>query len=355
MLASKTNRNVITFDARGIGNSRNITDRAEAEGSCTDKNINLENEFSMESMALDAIAIIKKYYETVGVGIPETNRPIDDDGDDQWAYHQTMDFCVGGASMGGLVAQHIVGLTYASSKNNSGRQLLNLDLDLESFRVTSLGLICTSIAKPIPSSERSSAQPITDLLEEDHFLRSFDAWPSARGEKNHHNELELKEQCISRFFQAMGSKFLSKPGRKALQTKLMKAFIETRKSFINSDNFGIIQQRRELLRQFGDGLNMDILDNTVADNNHYLHIVRTNKIPSAVVHGEDDSVIPVNHAKLMHTFLVEENTRANGNDQNGLPNELFLLQECDHLCWITHGLEVADILGAFWSRKNVCS
>jgi len=44
----------------------------------------------------------------------------------------------------------------------------------------------------------------------------------------------------------MGSKFLSKRGRKALQKKLMKSFIESRKNFINHDNRGVLNQKKVL-------------------------------------------------------------------------------------------------------------
>lgn len=48
------------------------------------------------------------------------------------------------------------------------------------------------------------------------------------------------------YFKAMGSKFLSKRGRKALQKKLMKSFIQSRKSFINHDNRGVLNQKKVL-------------------------------------------------------------------------------------------------------------
>jgi len=294
-------------------------------------------------MALDAIAIIKKYYETMSR--PAENRKSEmvgqsDDVSDNSAY-ATMDFCVGGASMGGMVAQYILGLTTSSSKTRCG-------LQLDSFRVTSMGLICTSVARRIPRNESSE---LANILEENHFLRSFDAWPSSEHDDSNHDQLYLKEQCISCFFQAMGSKFLSKPGRKALQIKLMKAFIETRKSFENKDNYGILQQRRALLRHFSHGLEVDILDNIVAENNHFLDIVKTNKIPFVIVHGEDDSVIPLDHARHMYSLLVED--KSEHDNQDDRPSELFVLRECDHLCWITHGLEVVDVLGDFWCVKTV--
>lgn len=157
----------------------------------------------------------------------------------------------------------------------------------------------------------------------------------------------LKKQCTEHFFQAIGSKWLSKPGRKALQMKLMKNFIETRNNFVNNDNIGILQQKNVLLEQ--EQKKSINHHKGVSIEDHFLHIVKEKEIPVVTIHGEDDSVISVDHAERIHSYLTSHD-KDNANKVN---SQLFILKECDHLCWITHGHEVVDILGDFWSKTVV--
>jgi pimeloyl-ACP methyl ester carboxylesterase len=95
-----------------------------------------------------------------------------------------------------------------------------------------------------------------------------------------------------------------------------------------------------------DNNNMDESQRNSQDD-YFLDIVKERQLPYVIVHGEDDSVISVNHAKMMHSFLSSQ-ASYRGDEEC---KNLFILEECDHLCWITHGHEVVDILGEFWSNN----
>lgn len=75
---------------------------------------------------------------------------------------------------------------------------------------------------------------------------------------------------------------------------------------------------------------------------HFLHSIKDGVIPFVIIHGEGDSIIPLDHAKKMNEYLSRGEIDGS--------NRLYIFNECDHLCWITHGLKVVDILGKFWSK-----
>ena len=319
LISHQTKRHVITFDPRGIGNAMiQKTSQNDEEGLVPKESI------SFHSMALDALAVIQTYYQTMQK-INAKNQNITSNNISS-SSDSKMTFCVGGVSMGGIIAQHIASMTSTTSSCDDENPIVPLH---DQFEVSSLGLICTSLAKHITPSKQQQQQQhqeyYTKILQNDnHFLNSFDQWPSSSSSstssttKRNMNDLDdqLKLKCIQNFFNAMGDSFLAKPGRKALQTKLMKGFIQTRKGFFNGDNQGILQQKNLLMKyhahifhndndyhkfaQHDDALDTDMI---VLDA---MKRKQGTNAPFLIIHGDEDRVIPVSHAKVMHIYLQSD-------------------------------------------------
>ena len=318
MLAAKTKRPVVTYDARGLGNSirtqKSIcTSTGTGTGGDTDTSvINSDHndlDLTMNLMALDALSVVKHYYEN------EHNNAVA-------AKHEKgvqRNFCVGGVSMGGMVAQALAHTLHHDDQND--------------YQVSSLGLISSS---PIQDSSSGllGEYPTWDDVElsEDHFLLAFD---------NFHNESETeKYHSTKRFFDALGQDFISKPGRKALRDKLIASFISSREEFVNGIGFdGIMAQRSVLLNESHGVWN---------NQNKPLHLGDLG-IPSIVIHGKKDSIIPFNHGKRLHYIMDNKST---GLTQEKSIAKFGVIQHCDHLCWITNGHELVQMVGAFFQKRT---
>ena len=384
LISYQTKRHVITFDPRGIGNAIQNTTHQYNQGEThphPQQDQYSKERITFDSMALDALAVIQTYYQTIqkmNAKNEKTNASKSSNNCDS-----KMTFCVGGVSMGGIVAQHIAHMTSTSSCSNDDDNMVRETMEdnpivpkplHEQFEVSSLGLICTSLAKHIiPSKQKQQhhQDQWTKILHNDnHFLNSFDQWPSSSSSsslpssstKSELDDLDqLKLQYIQNFFNAMGDSFLAKPGRKTLQTKLMKGYIQTRKEFVNGNsNQAILQQKNLLLKYYAHVFHND--DSNHDNSAEYDSIDTTDMIgldamkwrqdvPFIIIHGDEDRVIPVSHAKVMHSYLQSD---SHTSDVNQKKENLIILNECDHLCWITHGHEVAKALGNFWAKRKEC-
>uniref|UniRef100_A0A7S4HNJ1 AB hydrolase-1 domain-containing protein n=1 Tax=Odontella aurita TaxID=265563 RepID=A0A7S4HNJ1_9STRA len=288
MLASQIGRDVVTFDARGVGDSTPVD--VEVCG-C----LPLED-LSLKQMASDALCVVKSAEEmrrkddgaVGGIGI---------------AAEPPLSFCVGGASMGGMVAQLLAGAAHGRVSLPCGRGHGG-----DVFELTSMALICTSSRVPSPSTHD--------------FLNSFECWSS-------NSDDLVNRQCVERFFDmALGEAFLRRPGRARLREKLVDGFVLDRAASSNSCGTGMQAQKRALLQFSNVGGTAEFLPDI---GEH---------IPSLVVHGKDDRVI--HHKSALHLQHLL-----------GSRTSLSLIEDCDHLCWITHGLELVEILGDFFSRSPV--
>jgi len=299
MLAARTNRPILTYDARGMGNSTRLQQGNERTSL----------ELSMEIMALDALSVARRYHQ------------FKDDSEQK-------DFCVGGVSMGGMVAQTLA-------------HILHHDHDDYDERVSSLGLIASSPIRRRRFHTMPSSFPSINLPEE-HFLSSFDNW--------HSLDEENKHRSAKTFFRALGPGFLAKPGRKALRDRLIASFLSTRNNFVNGIGCdGIMAQRHVLLNE-SHGL---LGDDHVADKGSWYEPLVGLNIPSVIVHGEEDSVISLSHGKKLHSIMksIDGNCLSEGQDESR-GAELVVIKDCDHLCWITHGHELVNTMGEFWSRNG---
>lgn len=181
-------------------------------------------------------------------------------------------YCVVGASMGGIIAQRLMALDQA---------------DIES-----LVLVCTT------TLDREY-----DISH--HFLNLFD--------DDGANE-DISQSVGEKFFEALGTEFLAKPGRTKLRDRLVKAFVSSR------NKVGIKKQRR-------------LLD---LDPNEHTAPFPLRR-PCLVIHGTHDSVIDCRAASQLQ-------------DQLGHQCEVQIFHNSNHLLWITDGMRLVDEICAFHQR-----
>ena len=99
--------------------------------------------------------------------------------------------------------------------------------------------------------------------------------------------------------------------------------MSSRNDFINKGKVGINAQL-EALRRF--------------DSKPYLPCVGKT-LPSLVIHGGSDQVLPREHANDLHAML-------------GDTSNIMILPDADHHCWITHGHEVVSRVSAFLEEQR---
>jgi len=187
----------------------------------------------------------------------------------------------------------------------------------------------------------------------DHFLASFDGF----------HDREERIHGTTRFFQALGDEFLSKPGRNKMRDKLVASFLSTRAGFENGLSLEWILAQRLVLLQESHGLwsthrKKDVSNSSnIGDDYSPLHLSALN-IPSIVIHGRDDRVIPVHHAEKLRSVLDGAKSHSSsekterGKTALQRNSVLVLIEKCDHLCWITNGHDLTNVLGKFWSSKG---
>jgi pimeloyl-ACP methyl ester carboxylesterase len=191
MLAARTKRDVITYDARGLGNSKYQSSAAAVAGAGVGVGVSeLKQEgdelqmeqLSLDLMAMDAIAVVNAYYEhkqqEEGCSASEQLHST--------STNELKQFCVGGVSMGGMVAQALVQWIHGckdlldDGTNMRDQMIMACEsLNLEEYRISSLGLISSS---PIRHHRRASIGTSVVLVQQiecysipsDHFLASFD-------------------------------------------------------------------------------------------------------------------------------------------------------------------------------------
>lgn len=361
MLAARTKRDVITYDARGLGNSKCISSigvpRSSPDG--------LEGEFdedalllSLDSMALDAVAVVNSYYEYQCEILSASNFEAGNNHN-----NKLKAFCVGGVSMGGMVAQALTQLIHggkesidATITNQISRYLSSYG---EEYQITSIGLISSS---PIRQKRASRAVFLRDQeycknIPSDHFLASFDDF----------DNMQLRIDSAKRFFQALGHDFLAQPGRKALQEKLISAFISSREGFRNGIGMkSILAQRRVILNEVhgfwweGDQHHgrqfLSHCDMVEMENNHPLYLSNF-EMPKIIVHGTKDEIVPYYYAEVLHALATTADTNRQYNKEQStnnivLENCLSPIHNCGHFPWITNAHELLNILGHFWSNQH---
>ena len=317
ILAAKTNRNVLTYDARGLGNAILLSPSDSG----------LES-LSLEVMASDTLAIIDSYYKNY----EHTVGPNDD-------ASCKREFCVGGVSMGGMVAQVLANYLHGSQQRETKPNAWTSSRN-QNYGISSLGLISSA---PVRKHLNKEPCPMTDnSIPNDHFLASFDGF----------NETEKQANGTKRFFEALGHEFLSRPGRKKMRDKLVSSFLSTRAGFKNGMSLEWILAQRRVLLQESHGLwypNLDQVPDVDKCDDDPLHL-NTLNIPSIVLHGQDDRVIPVHHAKKLYSVVNSKQDYSSTTTQPQQRNsKLILIEDCDHLCWITNGHDLSNTLGKFWS------
>ena len=317
ILAAKTNRNVLTYDARGLGNATLLSPLDSG----------LES-LSLEIMASDTLDIIDSYY----------NAYLGTSAKDNIGCKR--EFCVGGASMGGMVAQ-VLAHSLHGSQHTGMRLNAAWTTRKQIYSISSLGLISSA---PVRKYNNTGSYPMIDCsIPHNHFLASFDGF--------HRNEDQIT--CTKRFFEALGDAFLSRPGRTKMRDKLISSFLSTRAGFKNGMSLEWIFAQRNVLMQESHGLwypNLDHIPAVVNFDDEPLHLSALN-IPSIILHGKDDRVIPVHHAKKLHHVMNStQNFSPIRTKTLRVNSELALIEDCDHLCWITNGHDLTNALGKFWSR-----
>lgn len=366
MIASRTKRDIITYDARGLGNSEYQPPRVSPSSfsaTAAAGGIGLLEEeegeshvLSLDLMALDALTVVNSYYEyleqegyseSMIVGQEEGGK-----GGFGQEHEATKCFCVGGVSMGGMVAQALSQLIHDRAyllERPMRDQLLRCNI--EKYRISSLGLISSS---PI-RQRRNRTYLLTPDIPPGHFLASFDDF--------HHEE--RRQESTRRFFQALGDDFLSKTGRKTLQEKLILKFISSRERFENGIGMkSILAQRKVILNEI-DGIwrdgrgrpNLNFRDTEEESKDHHPLCLRSLNIPTIVVHGTKDKVIPFGHAEMLHSLATKgasRNAEMNQNSESQNNNAALIpIEQCGHFPWITNAHDLVNILANFWSGENI--
>jgi pimeloyl-ACP methyl ester carboxylesterase len=370
MLAARTKRDVITYDARGLGNSKYQSSAAAVAGAGVGVGVSeLKQEgdelqmeqLSLDLMAMDAIAVVNAYYEhkqqEEGCSASEQLHST--------STNELKQFCVGGVSMGGMVAQALVQWIHGckdlldDGTNMRDQMIMACEsLNLEEYRISSLGLISSS---PIRHHRRASIGTSVVLVQQiecysipsDHFLASFDDF--------HHEE--KRKDSLRRFFQALGDDFLSKPGGKALQEKLISTFLLSRERFENGIGMeSILAQRNVIVHEMHHIWEEEhcrlltacegIMELEISRDCYPLPL-RNLDIPTIVVHGTKDSIIPFDYAEMLHSLATSggrQKEETSGTDKSR-DHYLSPIQNCSHFPWITNAHEIANILADFWSHR----
>ena len=299
IIASKTKRNVITYDTRGLGNSKPLYSKDELE-TCP------SNDLSLDTLTEDVFSIIDLYYDELG---------IDMETDD------LKEFCVGGFSFGGLVSQKIAHDLHGNDPSAISTQNKN-------YKISSMTLVSSL---PLLLNKNIDLMPEDNRVESKHFLATFDNF----------NKEDDKYKSAKKFFDALGKDFLSRPGREKLRDKLVTSFLESRDEFVNGIGLEWIQAQRRILLHHSNILG-DEKDCTMNLSTHFdLNGIRN--IPTCIIHGKEDNIIPIQHASSLHLTFGQNISKDN------YKNQLHILEECDHFSWITHGQDLCLIFDGFLS------
>jgi pimeloyl-ACP methyl ester carboxylesterase len=81
--------------------------------------------------------------------------------------------------------------------------------------------------------------------------------------------------------------------------------------------------------------------------------LRNLDIPTIVVHGTKDSIIPFDYAEMLHSLATSggrQKEETSGTDKSR-DHYLSPIQNCSHFPWITNAHEIANILADFWSHR----
>mmetsp|Transcript_19327 Transcript_19327/g.29816 ORF Transcript_19327/g.29816 Transcript_19327/m.29816 type:complete len:422 (-) Transcript_19327:222-1487(-) len=311
MIAAKTQRCVVTYDARGIGNSQRRGKRDVVVDGDDDDELHAaltSLDLSMDVMAMDAMAVARaSMIEIANIG----GRNNDDESN-----NKQQKVSIAGVSMGGMVAMHTAGWMTNSNKSftmmggsSDATTISEIHEIIDSIGVESMVLI-SSTAGGFPTGRHSAT------AKQEEFFRAFDDWSDG-------DVQGLNRSCAEMFFSVLGDDFLKKPGRSKLRNKLVDSFVSSRNDFINKGKVGINAQL-EALRRF--------------DSDLYLPCVGR-ALPSLVIHGGSDQVLPRENATDLHAML-------------GGTSNIMILPDADHHCWITHGHEVVSRVSAFLEEQE---
>lgn len=356
-LATRTGRTVITYDARGMGHAKpqqhTVSSNTKEESSPT-------LELTLHQMASDAISVVSSVTSSFQ---PQQNNRSDHviraadhttsysskaatniNGEYPKKESRNISFSIGGVSMGGMIAQLIAGAAHGRvslphSEYDSIRNNSNSDSDSDNNTSNDLNVMSLALIATTPGGSPPRHPPSRD------FFRVFDDWTDClddtddvggaaiRARDNHHHYTNNR-RCVESFFRkSLGDDFLHElprsPGRRVLWNRLIAEFLRTRRTFPTEAGAGIAAQRRAL-RAF--------------DSSEYLPYIGGGGcasgddgggIPSLIVHGKKDRVVPYGNALELHQML-------------GDTAKLTLLEECGHLVWVTHSNQLVKQLSEFF-------
>lgn len=298
IIASKTQRNVITYDTRGLGNSKPLYSRNEFEN-CP------SNDLSLDTLTEDVFSIIDLYYNELDTDMEKEN---------------LKEFCVGGFSFGGLVSQKIAHVLHGNDPSA-------ISTPNKNYKISSMTLVSSL---PLILNKKIDILPEDKIVESKHFLATFDDF----------NQGDNKYKSANKFFDALGKDFLSRPGREKLRDKFVTSFLESRNEFVNGIGLEwIFAQRRILLHHsniLGD-------ENSTMNVNSHFDLNGISDIPTCIIHGKEDNIIPIQHASSLYVTFGKNTSKDNDR------NQLHILEECDHFSWITHGQDLCLIYDRFLS------
>ena len=318
MLASKTGRCFITYDARGLGNSLSISSSQPSEA-------HLDfNQHSLELMASDVFAVASQSIPLVMQTQNKNEQTINEnsfvheevfrDGKNQ---KEIASFGIGGFSMGGMVAQLVAGAVVGSI---TLPHTLERKVYPKSFDLTSLALISTS-----PRSSSKTNDSFTK--NQDEFFNAFTHWSDGNTHGKNHD-------CADIFFLALGDMYVHQ--KQNLRKRYVESFVHSRNLHIQQGSRGIHAQRHALLRD-------DF------DSSSFLPHVGSFNIPSLIIHGRQDRIFPWENAVEIENMLKFKS--ADNNDSDDV-TKVLIIDECDHLCWISHGLELVSTWGDFLNANR---
>ena len=194
--------------------------------------------------------------------------------------------------------------------------LSSCTIDPTEFHLTSMTLISSS----------SSSKPLeSKALKSRDFLNAFELWSDG-------NISGKNQDCAEILFHALGDTYQQHHKQK-LRQKYIDSFVFTRNIHSQKGKEGINAQRNALLK-------------SKFNSNQLLQDVGSFNIPSLIIHGRNDSVFHWQCAIEMINILKRKSNSKN------TATQLSIIEECDHMCWITHGIDVVAILGNFLNESK---